>query len=115
MKIKEQLLAEGFQRYKDSTVTDKQCYDESYQLQMLDDKGVKYFINIDLYDYRKADWHHNLPSPLLDDLQGTYQVQFNTRAGHVFDVNFTANTPKQAVAFFDKMFYAMGCSYYQDF
>ena len=107
MKVKEQLLAEGFQRYKDSTVRDKQCYEESYQLQLLDDKGVKYFINIDLYDYKKADWHHNLPSPLLDDLQDTYQVQFNT--------DFTASTPKQAITFFDKMFYSMGCSYYQDF
>jgi len=115
MKIKEQLLSEGFQRYKDSTVRDKQCYEESYQLRMLDDKGVKYFINIDLYDYRKADWHHNLPSPLLDDLQGTYQVQFNTREDHVFDVDFTANTPKHAIAFFDKMFYSMGCSYYEEF
>ena len=115
MKIKDQLLAEGFQRYKYSTVRDKQCYEESYQLQVLDDKGVKYFINIDLYDYRKADWHHNLPSPILEDLQGTYQVQFNTREGHVFNVDFTANTTEHVVAFFDKMFYAMDCSYYQDF
>lgn len=115
MKIKEQLLAEGFQRYKDSTVRDKQCYEESYQLQMLDGKGVKYFINTDLYDYNKADWQHNLPSHLLEDLQGVYEVQFHLEDGNVFDVSYPAEIVKEAVTFFDKMFYTMGCSYYQDF
>lgn len=115
MKIKDQLLAEGFQRYKDSTVRDKQCYEESYQLKVVDDKGIKYFINIDLYDNRKADWCHKLPSHLLEDLQGTYDVQFHLTDGDVFDVTFPANTTKQAIVFFGKMFYATGCSYYEEY
>lgn len=115
MKIKDQLLAEGFQRYKDPTVQDKQCYEESYRLKVIDDKGIKYFINIDLFDYKRADWQHNLPSLLLEDLQGTYDVQFHLIDGNVFDVIYPANTTKQAIAFFDKMFYATGCSYYEEY
>ena len=115
MKIEDQLLAEGFQRYKDSTVRDKQCYEESYQLRMLDDKGVKYFINIDLYDFSKADWHHNLPSHLLDDLQGVYEVQFHLEGGNTFDVSYPVESVKEPIAFFDKMFYSMDCVYYEEF
>lgn len=114
MKIKEQLLSEGFNCYKDPIVTDKQCYEESYQLKIEDGKGIKLFINIDLYDYNKADWQHKLPSALLDDLQGVYEVQFHLEDGGVFNVDYVADTPKKAIEFFNKMFYSMGCCYYEE-
>ena len=115
MKIKERLLAGGFKPFSNVFAADKDCYEESYQLKVVDDKGIKYFINIDLYDYNQADWQHNLPSHLLDDLQGAYEVQFHLEDGNVFNVELTQDDVEKAVAFFDKMFYSMGCGYYDEY
>lgn len=111
--IVNRLTNHGFKMFSDQTKSDQAAYICSYQLRVRDEEGsTKYFINVALYDYSVFGMH--VPNKLLEDYQPEWSVQFNTHSDdNTFNVNlFVEDDIESALKFYDKMFIAMECDYY---
>jgi len=110
MSIEQQLQEKGFKVFNNYLNRDTKGYVKSYQLRVRgDNQDTKYFINVDLYDYGAIPL---APPQLKEDYQPEFEVQFNG-SGETFNVNYFSKDVNKAIAFYDKMFYAMDCEYYE--
>jgi len=110
MSIEQQLQQHGFKAFNNYLERGTKGYVKSYQLRVRDDnRDTKYFINVDLYDYNVIP---SAPSQLKEDYQPEFEVQYNG-SGETFNVNYFSKDVDKAIAFYDKLFYAMDCEYYE--
>lgn len=109
----ETLLTHGFSRFVDSLKKEKQGtgYVESYQLKVQDEKGAKYFINVDVWDHRKI-------LPHVKELGFEAHTQFNGLSDekNAFNVQLfiePSTTIEYLLNFFETIFQQMNCDYYE--
>lgn len=114
MTIEQKLLEHGFKHYE--MYGTKELYDNCdkfYQLKVRSEDGENklYSINCHLYDY-KAFPH--APDFMKKDLQADFKVQFYSKDGEVFNVDYSTQNVEEALQFFYKVYNSMECSAYDD-
>ncbi|AUR89138.1 hypothetical protein NVP1121O_110 [Vibrio phage 1.121.O._10N.286.46.C4] len=118
MSIEQQLITKGFKSFTDTLASDKEGYTGSYQLKVWDkdeDKGIAYFINVDLLDYRNTRFASVCPEFMLEDLQGNFEVQFTSSSsseGETFNVQYLEKDIDKVLAFYDNLYYTLNCTPY---
>ena len=95
----QELLDYGFKQFN-NTIIDK--YDILFQLPVRDKIGIRFYCNVRF-------WQNSKYSPEAGDGYDA-KVNFNEFVVQLYSVNDMK--PKDVVAFFDKMWEKMGCSYY---
>lgn len=113
MKIEQQLIRHGFKKFTNQLEKSSVGYIYSYQLRVDDDKGKKYFIDVDLYDYNLTPFVKTVPKSFLEDLRPQFYAQFNSK-GETFNVEWLEKDVEGAIAFFERLWQSMRCDYYEN-
>ena len=105
MITKEQLIAAGYKPFMQRNI--KEYTESFYQKRFDDDKGKKYFITIAEYDFIS---YPQVPYDFIYQPEGQF-----TSNGVTFDVTMLGpETVEQMEQFFEKMWYNLGCDYYEE-
>lgn len=108
MLTKEQLIAAGYKPFIQRNL--KEFTNSFYQKRFDDENGKKYFITVAEYDNSKYQHLHNLPE---FSYQPDSQLVSN---GITFNVDMlNPESIQQMEELFEKMWYNLGCEYYELF
>lgn len=111
------LIAAGYKRYNDAFQKDINIYIGSFQKKVKDDRGIKYFIDVNVYN------HEGMPGYDCDTwgkfgYEATCQFNSHAKHKHTFNVlRFVKAEDKieEIEDFFHVMFHSMECEYYEGF
>ena len=115
---KDDFEAAGYRPYRDSlkgqgeahVPLDQRMYQGSMQKRVQDEKGTRYFVNVDFYDFSRVTYPPSMPRSLSAHVQ--FSVQ--DRMARVADVGaIDGESPAAIEAFFADLWQRMGWGYYE--
>lgn len=98
----------GFKKFPKNDVIAKYA-EFGLQKRFRDDKGIKYFVTVFVYDFSKIP---NYPNP--NEISFSLDSQFESRlTGDIVHVTTNVTSPENAVDIVDKLWNALEAEYYE--